>query len=397
MSSQSIFAKNSVTTFTSNNNNSISQKNNSKLFFSSTNLKIKLLEPNLFLRGNSRESLGCFLRGELILILNKPTKIKKLELKFNGSSKTFWPEGRIYYGLQSNSYLKNTIRKLASKDYTILQPNIYTFPFELFIPGDLPETIETDLGSVSYKLSATLFRSGFSSNLHVSQQVPIIRASMPEEINFEGIVTYSEWKDLFGYEILIPKKAYPIGRPIEICLKLIPKVKNLDFVELKVKLKESCIYKSKDRKKQESKVLKTVKIENLDKRIDEINNLIYHKNISFILPKPSKKIHSSCKTTFISIRHYFEKKKIDVKVDIPIILFSCKYYDDLPQYERINYGHDENNEFSYFFESDNRFIKYFSQKLSATAAYYSSIHQSKQQSFGLISSKSAIKEEYVLI
>ncbi|CAJ0626146.1 10227_t:CDS:2 [Entrophospora sp. SA101] len=278
MSSQSIFAKNSVTTFTSNNNNSISQKNNSKLFFSSTNLKIKLLEPNLFLRGNSRESLGCFLRGELILILNKPTKIKKLELKFNGSSKTFWPEGRIYY---------------ASKDYTILQPNIYTFPFELFIPGDLPETIETDLGSVSYKLSATLFRSGFSSNLHVSQQVPIIRASMPEEINFEGIVTYSEWKDLFGYEILIPKKAYPIGRPIEICLKLIPKVKNLDFVELKVKLKESCIYKSKDRKKQESKVLKT--------------------------------------------------------------------------------------------------------KLSATAAYYSSIHQSKQQSFGLISSKSAIKEEYVLI
>ncbi|CAJ0749289.1 1688_t:CDS:2 [Entrophospora sp. SA101] len=278
-------------------------------------------------------------------------------------------------GLQSNSYLKNTIRKLASKDYTILQPNIYTFPFELFIPGDLPETIETDLGSVSYKLSATLFRSGFSSNLHVSQQVPIIRASMPEEINFEGIVTYSEWKDLFGYEILIPKKAYPIGRPIEICLKLIPKVKNLDFVELKVKLKESCIYKSKDRKKQESKVLKTVKIENLDKRIDEINNLIYHKNISFILPKPSKKIHSSCKTTFISIRHYgdnnndndenrkqlfitrslpdFEKKKIDVKVDIPIILFSCKYYDDLPQYERINYGHDENNEFSYFFESDN--------------------------------------------
>ncbi|CAJ0758886.1 16608_t:CDS:2, partial [Entrophospora sp. SA101] len=119
MSSQSIFAKNSVTTFTSNNNNSISQKNNSKLFFSSTNLKIKLLEPNLFLRGNSRESLGCFLRGELILILNKPTKIKKLELKFNGSSKTFWPEGRIYYESSNDNGLHEEY-ELISKNWTFL-------------------------------------------------------------------------------------------------------------------------------------------------------------------------------------------------------------------------------------------------------------------------------------
>ncbi|CAJ0751540.1 9106_t:CDS:2, partial [Entrophospora sp. SA101] len=137
MSPQSISTRTSFSSFISNND-SIPQRNNSKsLFSSSTCLKIKLMEPALFLRGNPQESLGCFLRGELILILDKPTKIKKLDLKFNGKSKTFWPEGRVYYGQQLNSRL-NIIRKLSSKCYTILQPNIYTFPFELFIPGDSP-------------------------------------------------------------------------------------------------------------------------------------------------------------------------------------------------------------------------------------------------------------------
>ncbi|CAH1759666.1 3653_t:CDS:2 [Entrophospora sp. SA101] len=241
MSPQSISTRTSFSSFISNND-SIPQRNNSKsLFSSSTCLKIKLMEPALFLRGNPQESLGCFLRGELILILDKPTKIKKLDLKFNGKSKTFWPEGRVYYGQQLNSRL-NIIRKLSSKCYTILQPNIYTFPFELFIPGDSPETIDTELASVSYKLSATLFRPGLLPNIHVTQQVPIMRASISEEMNSEGIVTSSDWKNLFGYEIMMPKKVYSIGQPIEMHLKLIPKVKHLDFVELKVQLTETSFY-----------------------------------------------------------------------------------------------------------------------------------------------------------
>ena len=65
---------------------------------SSTKLQIKLVEPILYFRGNAEESVGCFLRGDLILNLIKPTKIRKIEMKFAGKMKTFWPEGKLYYG-----------------------------------------------------------------------------------------------------------------------------------------------------------------------------------------------------------------------------------------------------------------------------------------------------------
>lgn len=65
---------------------------------SSTNLQINLIEPILYFRGDTEESVGCFLRGNLILNLPKPTKIRKIEMKFVGKMKTFWPEGKNYYG-----------------------------------------------------------------------------------------------------------------------------------------------------------------------------------------------------------------------------------------------------------------------------------------------------------
>jgi hypothetical protein len=65
---------------------------------SSTNLQINLIEPTLYFRGDSEESVGCFLRGNLILNLPKPTKIRKIEMKFVGKLKTYWPEGRINNG-----------------------------------------------------------------------------------------------------------------------------------------------------------------------------------------------------------------------------------------------------------------------------------------------------------
>src|SRR4051812_23613507 len=65
---------------------------------SSSNLEIKLIEPILYFQGNPEESLGCFMRGELIMNLSKPTKIKRIEMKFIGRMKTYWPQCKIYYG-----------------------------------------------------------------------------------------------------------------------------------------------------------------------------------------------------------------------------------------------------------------------------------------------------------
>jgi hypothetical protein len=65
---------------------------------SSSNLQIKLIEPILYFQGNPEESLGCFMRGELIMNLSKPTKIKRIEMKFIGRMKTYWPQCKIQSG-----------------------------------------------------------------------------------------------------------------------------------------------------------------------------------------------------------------------------------------------------------------------------------------------------------
>ena len=68
-------------------------------------LQIRLTEPVVFLRGPStgldfrgrpqviREAQPAMLRGLLTLRLTKPTRIRKIEVKLEGKSRTEWPEG----------------------------------------------------------------------------------------------------------------------------------------------------------------------------------------------------------------------------------------------------------------------------------------------------------------
>ncbi|CAB4420999.1 unnamed protein product [Rhizophagus irregularis] len=374
----------------------------------STNLQINLIEPILYFRGDTEESVGCFLRGNLILNLPKPTKIRKIEMKFVGKVKTFWPEGRNYYGSASNrndpceeqeimshnwSFLSSSSsssssplnsgsnsnrfkilrRSSSTSKFNLIPAGIHKYPFELFIPGNVPETIDTERGLVHYKLSATAIRSGLSPNLHVSQYVPIIRTIL-EERNSEGTAISSDWNNQLGYEITIPKKAYPIGDSIDIDLKLKPRSKNINIAGIKIQMEEESVFKTKGQKSTDSRTLLVHKVNNFaeqilisDKNVSINNNniqegtsssaqiiqdddeLFYHKNILLPIPKCSSPIYFSYKSPSINISHHLKiiftiksdnnedgkkkKKKYDIKVDIPITLLSCRCAEDLPQYE----------------------------------------------------------------
>lgn len=64
---------------------------------SKSHLSIKLVEPVIFFRGKPEEAVGCILRGDLMLHLSRPTKIRKLQLKFVGKTKTILNDGNYYY------------------------------------------------------------------------------------------------------------------------------------------------------------------------------------------------------------------------------------------------------------------------------------------------------------
>ena len=71
-------------------------------------LQIRLTEPVIFLRGPSTgfdfrgrpqivraDAPPAMLRGLLTLRLNKPTRIRKIDIKFEGKARTEWPEGAL--------------------------------------------------------------------------------------------------------------------------------------------------------------------------------------------------------------------------------------------------------------------------------------------------------------
>lgn len=391
-------------------------------------LYIKLVEPTIILHGSPEDSLGCFLRGELILNLTKPTKIKKIELTFLGKIRLFIPraDGEIASSnnfeerevishtwtflnnlsssnidndsdsnsnksIHSNNSNKSLVSRLFhslsskksdSSRYTILKKGIHTYPFELFLPGTLPESINTNVGRITYKLSARVLKSGVFTKIRKSQHVNILRTIL-DEWN-QGKVVSNEWKNVCKYEVSFLKKAFPIGDCINIEMKLIPKDKDkYDLQYVHIDLVEKASYNLKTRPKpnvQESTICgiklqdfieewtdkdsnnnysshifkfdknhsRQQQNDNETNRDESLNSkeLTYHETISFRLPNSSFSIHPTYTSEPITISHdlkflfclrtftnnnRLKYKKFTLIVPITIIASKCKD-DILPLY-----------------------------------------------------------------
>src|SRR5436305_5667567 len=117
--------------------------------------QIRLQDSTLTMRGSQTESVGCVLRGQLVLAITEPTKFKEIKLSFQGKSKISWVEGtgkgQYFHDEERILYQHDWAFLPAGKQLHVLQPKNYLWDFELIIPGTLPETIEgCQFGSVKY-------------------------------------------------------------------------------------------------------------------------------------------------------------------------------------------------------------------------------------------------------
>lgn len=55
--------------------------------------QIRLENDSLTMHGSQSESVGCVLRGQLVLAITEPTKFKEIKLSFQGKSKVGWVDG----------------------------------------------------------------------------------------------------------------------------------------------------------------------------------------------------------------------------------------------------------------------------------------------------------------
>ncbi|CAG8594895.1 29162_t:CDS:2 [Racocetra persica] len=360
-------------------------------------LVIKLVEPTVIFRGDPQEAPGVFLRGDLILNLSKPTNIKGIEMEFVGKSKTFWISDDVRQERNIHSEKREIIshkwqfmtphvnessihehsrhsilgiKQLSSSphDHTNITPSgTYTFPFEILLSGNLPETINADLGYVKYRLSAQAHRPGLLPKLSKEVDIEVIRI-LPDDFDSEGIALSKDYEDILNYEISIPKKSYPLGQAIPIEIKLIPYIKKLKIHGITIKLLETTAYSAQNEIFGITKVLATLDIENLvhdsllqDVDEGDIGNTSYQSNFNFQLPNCISKVNYSCNTPLINVSHVLEfsiivtlpknETRTKLRVECDINLVSClaasqnftlpKYEESLlfcpcnPEYQRI--------------------------------------------------------------
>ncbi|CAG8530016.1 3088_t:CDS:2 [Scutellospora calospora] len=344
-------------------------------------LIIKLIEPTIIIRGNPQEASGVFLRGDLIMNLSKSTNIKGIEMVFVGKTKTFWisdvsHERKVHAEKreiishkwqfvtpqvnESSTYESSRhgilgIKPLSSSshDHTNMLPaGTYTFPFELLLSGSFPETIDTDLGHVKYRLSAQAHRSGLLPKLTKDINVEIVRI-LPDHVDSEGINLSKDYEDILKYEISIPKKSYPPGHAIPIEIKLIPYIKKLKIHGLRIKLLEKTVYRAQNEKFVTTRVAATLDVENLvhdnllqDVDEGDIGNTSYQSYFDFLLPNYNSKINHSCNTPLINVTHMLQfsiivtlpknstRSKLSVECNINLV--SCLIVGQnftLPKYE----------------------------------------------------------------
>ncbi|KAL1664840.1 hypothetical protein GGF50DRAFT_101293 [Schizophyllum commune] len=103
----------------------------------------------------------------------------------------------------------------------------YTYPISFTVPGNAPPSLETEFGSVVWKLNATVQRQGaFATRLHESHTVTVI--TCPTEDDTEdtaNIIVERSWHEQLQYALTISARSFFIGATVPFSLTLLPLTK----------------------------------------------------------------------------------------------------------------------------------------------------------------------------
>lgn len=128
--------------------------------------------------------------------------------------------------------------------------------FELPLPGNLPESIDHDMGQVYYRLKAYCDRPKFSMNFVDKRIIQMNRQMLACNIQFnQAIIISNIWANKVVYDISIPSKIYATNKKIPISFDLFPITPNLTIRSVACSLKEYTTCSTKDRQKTKNRVL----------------------------------------------------------------------------------------------------------------------------------------------
>ncbi|BEJ02445.1 hypothetical protein CcaverHIS631_0702400 [Cutaneotrichosporon cavernicola] len=225
-------------------------------------LVIKLDSDHLVLRGQGGDMAPAYLSGYVSLWLAESTNIKDIVMNLSGKAKVHF----------SDSTTHNYTHNILSHDWSFLKGNkrhahalkagLHTFPFSFTIDGNLPSSLVsfTGDGDISYRLRATVIRSGLAFNLNAYRNFNVVRTFTPEALEFnQTLEIENTWPGKIMYSITMPFKAYAAGDSIPVLLKFMPVAKGVRVINITSVIKEYSLVNTRGSSHPETRATISVK------------------------------------------------------------------------------------------------------------------------------------------
>jgi hypothetical protein len=210
--------------------------------------------------------------------------------------------------------------------------NVYSgynrFPFEMFIPNDVPESIECELGYVEYRLIASMRRPRrFPLSSEFVAEVPIQLIRLPVDVSVSGecpaeSISISRGLPEFGeYSITIEKHIVSPGTTLPVSLRFSSSVPKARIEGVTVKIHERCTIRAPEKGvtriiNHKITLRRTDQVSpNLGINMDDLRGAPWEDRLFYEVPDDRKiPLHPSTSYRDINIKHWIQ---VLIKVSIP--------------------------------------------------------------------------------
>ncbi|ORY00940.1 hypothetical protein K493DRAFT_210352 [Basidiobolus meristosporus CBS 931.73] len=294
--------------------------------FNRHNLSINLENDHIILRGNSQESAGYVLRGYLLLQLCHPTKIKSIELTFFGHALIH--ETRPY----KNTIIEKKWNFIESMESPCLfKKGKYEYHFELPLNGNIPESVCTQKGYVSYQFKAIVRKTGLRSSIESEQNVNVERSLGPLSAEPEpSLIRTGDVQGQMKFYIVIPCSGFITGQDIPVMLGIRPMSRGIKVFKVYLRLREATRYRTFFEEWSDTH----------EGKIDEVSCVWrpklsgwWEQALTLKVPKNRSSVRADSRSRYIHIWHFIEvqislidlsRKKRFLTVHVPVHIFSDK-------------------------------------------------------------------------
>lgn len=275
-------------------------------------LKIELENKEIVLLDQGNGTTAKPLKGTIKFTPDKSMNVRSISLLFYGKMRVSWIEGtshnRHHYKQEKQliqhkwHFVPHDDQTTCKKVYTF-SPGVHSFDFELQLPVNLPQSLETEGGQISYRLRAVVERTGFQHKIVKKEDIQIIRCMLPSELELERTLEiHNTWAELMRYDIQLPSKVYSCGSSVPVNFQIAPLTSNFKVRYVSGTLKEFCTYTTDECSKEDVRIIQQLKIDN-----PFANMVVWSKDLELDIPSlRSRHILCDADSDLIRIRHKLE-------------------------------------------------------------------------------------------